>query len=140
MVHQAATDCECVGWLCLTLDCVHDDSPIAQVAGGLDVQHPEQFGVWVSAGDAVTKVLPNEIDIQGILNADTGFRVEVSHAVRAPIINGQPTLRSCERADCYVRPGKRWVHLITIVDDTAEGLFQQLAALSTEGPVKVRRG
>lgn len=86
------------------------------------------------------KALPDELDIQGILEADSGFRVEVSHGMRAPIINGQPTLRSCMRADCYVRPNHRWVHLITIVDETAEGLFKQLAALSTEGPIKITRG
>lgn len=88
---------------------------------------------------AGVKAFPDEIDIQGILDADSGFRVELSHGMRAPIINGQPTLRSCVRADCYTKVNKRWQPLITLVDDTFKGVLTQLAALSEEGKVKITR-
>lgn len=84
------------------------------------------------------KTLPDEIDIQGILEADVGFRVEFSKGMRAPVVNGEVTLQMCWRADCYTKVNARWQHLITIVDDTPAGLFAQLGALSTEGKVRVR--
>jgi len=77
--------------------------------------------------------------VPGVLESDTGLRIEVSRGIRAPIVNGQPTLQSCWRADCFTKPGKRWVFLVTFVDDTLPGLFGQFAALSTEGVVQVRK-
>ena len=83
------------------------------------------------------KALPAELDIQGILEADSGFRVELSKGMRAPIVNGEVTLQVCCRADCYTRVNKRWQHLITLVDDDFKGVLTQLAMLSTEGKVAI---
>jgi len=80
---------------------------------------------------------PEEIDLAGSLEAGVAWRIEVSQGMRAPIVNGQPTLRSCWRADCSVKTDRRWNFLVTIVDDTIEGLFHQLHMLSQEGPMKL---
>ncbi len=83
------------------------------------------------------RALPDELDIQGVLEADTGFRIEISKGIRAPVVNGSVQLKSCWRADCFVRPQKRWVFLITFVGESPKNLLGQLAALSTEGPVAI---
>jgi hypothetical protein len=85
----------------------------------------------------MSRSLPDQIDLQGVLESDTGLRIEVSRGMRAPIINGQPRLKPCWRADCFTKPGKRWVFLVTFVDDTLPGLLGQFAALSKEGAVPV---
>lgn len=87
----------------------------------------------------MSKALPDEIDIQGILEADVGFRVEISKGMRAPVVDGQVTLQMCWRGDCYTKANTRWLHLVTLIDDTPRGLLEQLAALSSDGPVRIRR-
>lgn len=87
----------------------------------------------------MSKALPEELDVRGIIEADSGLRIEFQRGMRAPIVDGQPTLKPCFRADCYVKPNTRWVHLVTLVDDTVDGLFHQFTMLSREGAVRINR-
>lgn len=73
------------------------------------------------------------------MEAGTELRVEFRRGMRAPIVNGEITLQGCWRANCYTKPDKRWLFLVTIVDDTIQGLFAQLSALASEGAVKITK-
>jgi hypothetical protein len=106
--------------------------------------HCHNYDFCEECGKAGVKHLPATVNVQAAIEGN-GLRVEVTQGMRAPVVEGQVTLKTCWRADLFHQPDRtdrltqrpKWTPLITVVDDTPAGLFQQLASLAIEGEVRI---
>lgn len=90
--------------------------------------------------------IPDSVNLPAVFaNKLATLRIDISFGVRAPIINGSPTLIGIWKADLYERlSGEKSKFLGTFVSDSTEketpaDLLRQLAEIYEAGEIRISK-